>query len=386
MINRILENKLIEISRYYPVIALNGPRQSGKTTLIKSSFTHLPYVTLEDPDNMQLAINDPRAFLNTYKKGAILDEVQRVPNLFSYLQGIVDADSSIKFVLSGSQNFLLNQNITQSLAGRVGLLTLLPFSFWEVTEQLAQAEYEDVLYKGFYPRIYDANIPPELFYPNYIQTYIERDVRQLSDIRDLNAFIRFLKLCAGRIGQLLNLSSLSNDTGISVNTAKAWISVLEASYIIYLLQPHHKNFNKRLTKSPKLYFYDTGLACSLLDIESPNQLRTHYAKGNIFESFVITEFIKKRYNQGKRNNIYFWRDHKGKEIDCLIEIQNKLTPIEIKSARTKSDHYFSGIRYWNKLSGNSPDNSYVIYGGDENQHSTSGQLIAWNQFNTLFET
>ena len=286
MIRRELHSKLLEVSQYYPIITLTGPRQSGKTTLIKSTFTNLPYVLLEIPDIRERAQEDPKSFLEKYPKGAIFDEVQNVPELFSYLQGIVDEDNQVRFVVSGSQNFLLLEKITQTLAGRVAVLKLLPFSLME----LKNTKYEiqnslEFIFNGAYPRLYDKNIPVEQFYSDYMQTYVERDVRTIKNIGNLNSFRRFLQLCAGRVGQLLNLNSLATDTGISVNTAKSWLSILEASYIIYQLQPHHKNFSKRLVKRPKIFFYDTGLACSLLKITSVEQLDIHYLRGGLFENF-----------------------------------------------------------------------------------------------------
>jgi len=255
----------------------------------------------------------------------------------------------------------------------------MPLSLFELREHgFKITEYEKLIFQGFYPRLYDRNINPADFYPNYIQTYLERDVRLLQNIHDLNLFIRFLKLCAGRIGQLLNLNSLANDCGVSPNTAKSWISVLEASFVIFLLQPHFKNFNKRLVKMPKLYFIDTGLASSLLDIESENQLSTHYLRDVMFENFIISEFIKTRLNNGLRSNCYFWRDNKGTEIDCIIENRNLITPVEIKSGNTFNQDYFKNLNYWNKLSGNTNKNTYVIYGGESGRETKDGKLLSWN--------
>ena len=290
MIQREITKKLLEISNYYQIITVTGPRQSGKTTLIKDVFKELPYVLLETPDIRQRAQEDPKSFLSNYSKGAIFDEIQNVPELFSYLQGIIDENSAIKFVLSGSQNFLLLEKVNQTLAGRTGILKLLPFSTDELKDSNHWNENPlEFVFKGMYPRIYDRGIPPELFYSDYIQTYVERDVRSIKNIGNLSNFSRFLSLCAGRIGQLLNIDSLASDVGIASNTAKEWLSILEASYIIYTLKPHHKNFNKRLVKRPKLYFYDTGLACNLLQINSVNELDMHFAKGNLFENFIENE-------------------------------------------------------------------------------------------------
>jgi predicted AAA+ superfamily ATPase len=378
MIKRAIQDKIKQLAEKYPVISVTGPRQSGKTTLIKSMFPDWHYESLEEPDTRLFAINDPRKFLEGEKK-MIIDEIQRAPELFSYIQSKTDKTNiSGQFIISGSQSFLLNQHISQSLAGRVAILNLMPLSLPELMEHgINVTGYEKLIYQGFYPRLYDRNIEPVDFYPNYIQTYLERDVRLLQNIHDLNIFVRFLKLCAGRTGQLLNLNSLANDCGISPNTAKSWISVLEASYIIFLLQSHQKNFNKRLVKMPRLFFIDTGLASSLLEIQSENQLTTHFLRGALFENFIISEFIKARLNNGLRNNCYFWRDNKGIEIDCIIENGDRLTPVEIKSGNTFNQDFFKNINYWNKLSGNSPENSYVIYGGDSDRDTQEGFLLSW---------
>ena len=384
MIQREITKKLLEISNYYQIITVTGPRQSGKTTLIKDVFKELPYVLLETPDIRQRAQEDPKSFLSNYSKGAIFDEIQNVPELFSYLQGIIDENSAIKFVLSGSQNFLLLEKVNQTLAGRTGILKLLPFSTDELKDSNHWNENPlEFVFKGMYPRIYDRGIPPELFYSDYIQTYVERDVRSIKNIGNLSNFSRFLSLCAGRIGQLLNIDSLASDVGIASNTAKEWLSILEASYIIYTLKPHHKNFNKRLVKRPKLYFYDTGLACNLLQINSVNELDMHFAKGNLFENFILTELLKKRFNNAKTSNLYFWRDHHGKEIDCIIEKANSLVPIEIKSSKTYQKEHFKHMNYWNKLSDNSKENSYLVYAGNESDHLAYGNLMSWKHLNKI---
>jgi len=384
MIQRELKNKLIHLADKFPVISVTGPRQSGKTTLIKTTFPEYKYETLEDPDTRLFAQNDPRAFLEGSKK-MVIDEIQRVPELFSYIQSISDENNiGGQFIISGSQSFLMNEKISQSLAGRVAILHLMPFSYGELIQGGYDfPDFNELIFNGFYPRIYDKKIAPADFYPNYIQTYIERDVRQLKNIQDLNLFVRFLKLCAGRTGQLLNLSSLANETGISVNSAKAWLSVLEASFIIFMLQPHYKNFNKRLVKMPKLFFFDTGLIASLLEVQSAQQLSTHYLQGAIFENFIISELLKNRYHKGLRNNLYFWRDHKGMEIDCIIENGNDLIPLEIKSAKTYSESFFKNIVAWRKLSGKATDNCYVIYGGDKKAKTSMGNLYNWKELPNL---
>ncbi len=384
MLKRDMYQILLKVANYYPIITLTGPRQSGKTTLIKNAFPNLPYVLLETPDVRERAQEDPKSFLGKYPDGAIFDEVQNVPELFSYLQGVVDDNDKIRFVLSGSQNFLLLEKITQSLAGRTAILKLLPFSL----EELKNTRYEirnslEYVFKGSYPRLYDKDIPVQLFYSDYLQTYVERDVRTIKNIGNLNTFRRFLQLCAGRTGQILNLDSLATDTGISLNTAKSWLSILEASYIVYLLQPHHKNFSKRLVKRPKIYFYDTGLACNLLKIASVDQLDLHYLKGNLFENFVINELLKTKLNNGQIPNLYFWRDNHGTEIDCLVETATRLIPIEIKSSSTYRNDFFKNLTYFNKLANNSSSGSYLIYNGDENDMLAKGNLISWNSLDKI---
>ena len=377
MIVRILEKKARELLEKYPILTITGPRQSGKTTLIKKIADELPYINLEQPDIRSLATSDPKSFINNYKDGAILDEIQNVPDLFSYLQVISDANPDSKFILSGSQNFQLLEGISQSLAGRTALLKLLPFSVPEIKNGYKEmGTVWEMIYKGFYPRLYEKDIAPADFYPFYIQTYIERDIRQLINVKDLSRFIVFLKICAGRCGQVINYTSIANDVGISPNTAKDWLSALEASYIIYKLQPHHKNFNKRLTKQSKLYFYDTGLACSLLQIENTEQLKTHYLKGGLFENFVITEFIKRYANQGKEQHLYFWQDHKGTEIDLLIDKGQDITPIEIKAGETSNASYFDNLKYWSSLAKKDND-SHVIYSGNDSLSLQNGQLWSW---------
>jgi uncharacterized protein len=383
MISRRIESYLKSVYSFFPVLFLTGPRQSGKTTLAKALFSNLPYVLLELPDQQRLAREDPRSFLMKYAKGAILDEVQHVPELFSYIQGIVDEDRDVRFVLTGSQNFLLNEKITQSLAGRAGIVTLLPLSLQELSDRIPKTLYEEWIVRGFYPELYNRNVPPELFYPAYVQTYLERDVRSLQNVGNLAQFNLFLKLCAGRVGQVLNLSTLAADAGVSVNTSKAWLSVLEASYIVFRLQPYYKNFNKRLVKSPKLYFNDTGLACHLLGIEREAQLSTHYAIGALFENFVIAECYKQRLARGKREGLYYWKDNKGMEVDLMVEDGETLKAYEIKSGRTANTSYFKNLVYWDKLSG-SKIKSTVIYGGDISQTTPGGMLKSWKELVTEF--
>jgi len=383
MIPRRVEAYIQSIYKHFPVLFLTGPRQSGKTTLAKALFRNLPYVLLELPDQQRLAREDPRSFLMKYTKGAILDEVQNVPELFSYLQGIVDDDREVRFILTGSQNFLLNEKITQSLAGRAGIVTLLPLSLQEVSDKIPTTRYEEWIVRGFYPELYNRNVPSELFYPGYVQTYLERDVRSLQNVGSLVQFNLFLKLCAGRVGQVLNLSALAADAGVSVNTSKAWLSVLEASYIVFRLQPHYKNYNKRLVKSPKLYFNDTGLVCYLLGIDGADQLSTHYALGSLFENFVIAECYKQRLAHGKREGLYYWKDNKGMEVDLLVEDGQAIKAYEIKAGRTANTSYFKNLMYWDKLSG-SKIKSTVIYGGDLSQTTPGGILKSWREMVSEF--
>ena len=386
MLQRQLQKKLKQLYRYFPVISLNGPRQSGKSTLLKTTFPKLPYITLENPDDLRIALQDPRRFLQNYPKGVIIDEAQNAPQLFSYIQGIVDSQPKIKFVLSGSQNFLMNQQISQTLAGRVGVLTLLPFSLLELQkENLVKKGFEQVAFTGFYPRIYDKKIPAGLFYPSYLQTYVQRDVLQLIKLADVSMFTKFIRLLAGRVGQLVNFSTLASDVGVAVNTIKAWVAVLEASYIILLFKPHHQNFAKRLVQQPKIYFYDTGLLCYLLGIETPKQVDTHFARGQIFENLVILELLKNKLNNGQQSNLYFWRDKNGKEIDCIIETAGILTPVEIKSSQTKSLHFFDAVNYYRTLAKQKSKESYVVYGGKEKLKTKNGLLIPWSDMAELYK-
>src|SRR3989344_5658808 len=312
MIKRALEVKIRSLFKELPLVVVTGPRQSGKTTLIKKIFPKLKYVSLEDPNSRVFALKDPRRFLETYEPPAIIDEAQRVPEIFSYLQTVTDNNNrSGQYLISGSQNLLLMEKISQSLAGRVGLLTLLPLSLTEIEKEISKSRLNSVLLRGFYPRVLAKKIHPNDWYPNYIQTYLERDVRQLKNISDLNLFHRFLSLCAGRTGQILNLSSLAADCGVTHNTIQSWLSVLEAGYIIFKLPPYYRNLNKRLVKSPKLYFYDTGLVCSLLGIETVEQLVNYPLRGAIFETMVISELVKAETNQGRRPGANFLSDKSG---------------------------------------------------------------------------
>ena len=383
MIHRIAEEKLKQLASTFKAVAVTGARQTGKTTLVKSLFSNKPYVSLEDPDNRQFALQDPRGFLNAYPAGAILDEIQRVPELFSYLQGVLD-NSTEKglFILTGSNNFLLQQSIAQSLAGRIAYLYLLPFSLTELSAAYELPEKDDeLMLNGFYPPVYDQKIPVADWSVNYIRTYIERDVRQLLNITNLVVFERFLSLLAGRNGQELNLSSLAVEAGVNYKTIQSWIGILESSFIIYLLRPHYRNFNKTIVKRPKLYFYDTALVCSLLRITKIEHLQTHPLRGAIFEGMVITELVKQRTNAGLPINLFYWRDKTGHEIDVIIDETEKLIPIEIKSGQTIHSEFFKNINYWIKLSGE-PE-SYILYAGHQTQRRSNGTTVLnWQEMMT----
>lgn len=379
MIQRTASKTILTLAKGYPVVAVTGPRQSGKTTLVRSTFPKKTYISLEDPDQLEYALADPRGFLARLPEGAILDEVQRAPSLFSYLQTRVDLEKRMgSFILTGSQQFGLLSRITQTLAGRVGLVHLLPFSLGELFKsKKVAATLEELLWQGFYPPLYDRDLSPSQWYGNYVSTYVERDVHQLLSIKDLSTFQRFLRMCAARTGQLLNLSQLGNDCGITHNTAKAWLSVLEASYVVFLVYPHFKNFGKRLVKTPKLYFYDTGLASWLLNIQDSAYLAIHPQRGPLFESFVVSELFKGRFNRGLRSNLYFWRDNLGNEVDVIIEDGDRLIPLEIKSGQTITADFFKGLNQWAKISGESSGSPILVYGGEETQHRQGKKIISW---------
>jgi uncharacterized protein len=372
MILRKATAELHALSAQFKAVAVVGPRQSGKTTLVRSVFGDKPYVNLENPDTRRYALEDPRGFLAGYPDGAIIDEAQRVPELFSYLQQILD-ENPVRglFIITGSNNFLLQENISQSLAGRVGYLYLLPLSLEEIGEVSGNTNL--LLFKGGYPALYQENIDPGRWFANYIRTYVERDVRLLKNITDLNTFERFLRLCAGRVGQLLNMSSLAVETGVDVKTVGSWISVLETSFIVFRLQPWHENFNKRVVKMPKLYFYDTGLAIALLGFENAGQLALNPYRGGLFENLVIVEFLKRRFNTGRTSNLFFWRDNVGNEIDLILENGREKLAVEIKSGQTVTADYVKGIRYWNKMTGS--QGGFVIYGGESSQQRSDGITI-----------
>jgi hypothetical protein len=376
MIDRELEEELKTLQNEFPVIAILGPRQSGKTTLSKKVFSGYDYISMEDIDHREFARNDPRGFLSRYRSNVIFDEIQRVPELMSYLQTHADTQKENgKIVITGSHNFLLMEQISQSLAGRVGITKLLPFSFDEIREH--SKSLNDLLYSGMYPRIYDQDIRPETFYKNYISTYVEKDVREIKKITNLDNFMKFIRILAGRTGQELNLSAISEECGISHNTVKEWVSILEASFIIYRIRPYHKNYNKRIVKNPKIYFTDTGLVCNLLGIRKRDEIDYHFLKGNIFETFVVNEFIKYNFNYGEKLELYYWRDNHQKEMDLIVDFGTKHYGIEIKSSGTVQEKYFDTLKYWAKLSGDKLSSLFLIYGGNDNTVRNKINVVSW---------
>ncbi len=366
MIERCIKKKALSLSRQFPFVVITGPRQSGKSTLARDAFPEYKKVSLEDLDNRAFATEDPRGFIATYPDKTIIDEVQRVPSLLSYLQTHCDDEGREgMYILTGSQNLQLMEAVDQSLAGRAGLLHLLPFSKEEMSRGgILPLSMDAKLLCGCYPRLYDKQISPIDYYPNYIQTYIERDVRNMKNISDLSKFVRFLKLCAARTAQLLNKSSLANDCGISVPTVESWLSLLESNYIAFLLKPDYRNYSKRLIKTPKLYFYDTGIVASLLDIKTESQMNTHYLRGNMFENMVVVDFIKNDLNRGKPYpDVSFWRDSIGNEVDLIYRDGIEEDGYEIKSSQTFNESFLDGLKYWSKYSGADASHRHVIYGG-----------------------
>ncbi|MBV6443277.1 MAG: ATP-binding protein [Haliscomenobacteraceae bacterium CHB4] len=376
---RQLEQALKKQLDKYPILAITGPRQSGKTTLLKHLFAGYTYVSLENENIRSFAESDPVGFLNRYPSRIIFDEVQRTPGLFSYLQTAVDQSGQMgQFILSGSQNFQLLSRITQSLAGRVALFRLLPLDFSELRHSgLIPQHWTQLAWQGAYPALFSRRIEPPVFYHNYIETYLNRDVAELSNIRDMRAFRQFLSLCAGRTGQLLNLANLARDCDISQPTAKAWLSILESSYILFLLQPYHKNYNKRIVKTPKLYFYDTGLACFLLGIRKTEDLEMFDLAGNVFENMVIADFTKRNHHQYLFREFWFWRDSNGNEVDLLTNDGLSLDIFEIKSTQTLNTRLFTGLDYFASISGEKINAKTLIYGGLESQKRTNYTVQAW---------
>ena len=388
MYKREAEKLLRELARSFPVVAVTGPRQSGKTTLTQAVFKGKKYVSLEDLDQRTFARKDPHGFLNQDKKGLLIDEVQNVPELFSYIQGYVDSSQKAgHFIITGSQQFGLMSGISQSLAGRTGFMELLPFSLLEIEK--SSLNLNQVLYKGLYPPLYSRKVKPQLWYEDYIKTYIEKDLRQIINIKDLSLFQKFLSLCASRSGQLLNVSELGNTAGIDTRTVQSWISALHAAYIIFLLRPHHKNFSKKLVKTPKLYFYDTGLLSCLLRLKE-SELPTSPHRGPLFESLVISECLKHEKNRRLGLDFYFWRDNKGVEVDLLFERQDKIVSMELKSGQTPHVFDFNNLRKYQKYADSSSGSSshkrsFLIYGGDRPQKTSWGQILPWKKTRQVFK-
>lgn len=366
----------------FPVLAITGPRQSGKTTLARTAFPELPYVNLEDPDTRELAVADPRRFLARLAGGAVLDEVQRAPALMSYLLGVADTAASMgRWVLTGSQQFGLLDGIGQSLAGRAGLLTLLPLAQPELASNSPRAALEERLWRGGYPALHAAHRRPEPahWFAAYVATYIERDVRQLLNVGNLATFQRFLPMCAARSGQLLNLNSLASDCGISQPTARQWLTVLQASWLVALLPPYHRNFGKRLVKTPKLYFLDSGLLCHLLRIASPSDLQFHAARGAVFETWVVAETLKHRHNLGLPPDLHFWRDNHGLEVDLVFEQGARLFGVECKSGTTYASDWIDAARRWQHTAGPQTAAPTIVYGGDASFDRGDHQVLSWRE-------
>ncbi len=386
-IKREISKHLKEALDKYPIAALTGPRQSGKTTLLKELFPEYTYISLENPDNREFALNDPNGFLKRYSTKIILDEVQRAPSLFSYLQTHVDeANVMGQFILSGSQNFLLIREITQSLAGRVALFKLFPFDIQELkSEHLLHDDFVTQMTTGFYPAIYDRNINPQSYYSNYLQTYIQRDVSEIIGIKDTSLFRKFLGLLAARVGQLLNMNAIANDCGVSQPTIKSWLSALESSYILFTLQPYYENFNKRIMKSPKVYFYDTGLLCFLLKLKA-TELYSHPIKGSLFENMIVSEFIKRNHHKESYLDFWFWRDSAGNEVDLLYLQNNQLVVTEIKATQTITQDQFKGLSYFEKYAKGKVLTKHLIYAGTETQKRTIGKVDSWRNFSENIDT
>lgn len=379
MLPRRLAPTLKRLAASFPIVAVTGPRQSGKTTLARALFADKAYVSLEDPQERAFAEEDPRGFLARFETGAVFDEAQRWPDLFSYLQGMVDTDRAPgRFVLTGSQQFGLVSGVTQSLAGRVGMTRLLPLSLQELPGVTADSPGLDALMlRGMYPALHTQPLLPEDWFASYVATYVERDVRQVLNVQDLSTFQRFLRLCAARTGQLLNISALAGETGISNTTARAWLSVLEASDLLFLLPPYHRNFGKRLVKAPKLYFVDTGLACWLLGIRDTETLTLHPLRGALFETLVVGDFLKSRLNAGQPPDLYFWRDNNGLEADLVFEAGGRLQPVEIKSGGTVTPDYIRAGQRSARFAGDEALQPWLVYGGDDAYERSGVRVIGW---------
>ncbi|MBQ9559513.1 MAG: ATP-binding protein [Bacteroidaceae bacterium] len=384
-IDRDITNTIQEAGQYFPVICLTGPRQSGKSTLIKHLYADYRRFSLENLDVRSMAQKDPIAFLSQTTNGMVIDEVQQVPELMSYIQGIVDEHPERRFILSGSSNFLLMKKVSQSLAGRAGIFELLPMSMNETSDLPGSDSIDQLLYQGLYPAVCAEKNVPRFLYPSYVKTYLEKDVRELINVRDMAQFHTFLRLCAGRIGSVLNASELANETGVAVNTIIAWLSVLEASYIIFRLQPWSENTRKRLIKSPKLYFCDTGLACHLLDIENPEQLARDKMRGHLFENLIVMEALKHRLNQGKASNLFFYRNAKQEEIDLLLYEHGTLKGIEIKSAMTYNTSFEQTLQRAASLITTPLSKKAVVYTGNLENTNSDIQLLNYRHLHNFLQ-
>ncbi|MBD3391676.1 MAG: DUF4143 domain-containing protein [Chitinivibrionales bacterium] len=385
MIPRHLATQLQRLAPLFPVVTLTGPRQSGKSTLVRAAFPDYQYANLESPETQDFARKDPQSFLKSLGTHAIVDEIQRAPQILSFVQVLVDEPGNPRsYILTGSQNLAIADSVSQTLAGRTAVCVLLPLSQAELqTRPEKPTDLLDWIIHGGYPRIFDKKMTPADFHLSYIQTYVERDVRNVLSIGDLGRFQEFLQLCAGRAGQLLNYSSFASDLGVAVNTVKSWLSVLQATWVVHLLRPHHANYSKRIVKSPKLYFVDTGLACSLLGIRNPATLSTHPLKGALFENAVISEILKHYHNSYLRPPLYFWRDKTGHEVDCIIDDEGTITPMEIKAARTVSGDAFAGLEFYGRLSGSR--RGILVYGGDDTVARDPADVISWQHVATYLE-
>lgn len=379
MIERNIKESFLKVMKQYPVLVMTGPRQSGKTTMIRRALSDYRYVSLEDPDNRAFATNDPRGFLKEYDNQVIFDEVQQAPHLFSYLQSLVDENNVMgQFILSGSQNFNLMANITQSLAGRASIFKLFPFDFIEMRESNSLSEnLGEVMTKGFYPAIHNRNINPDRYYSDYIDTYVNRDVSQLINIQDNRSFRTFIKLCAARAGQLVNFNDLARGAGVSHTTVRKWMSILETSYVLFTLKPYFKNYSKRVVKSPKLYFYDTGLLCHLLDIRKGDFSPSHSMWGNVFENMIVCEYEKQNYHFSQLREYWFWRDSHGNEVDLLYPSGEKLNLFEVKSSTTISERMFKGLDRFSRVTKDVIENQNIVYGGKIDQSRTNYNVKSW---------
>jgi len=386
MYKRQIKKELQSLAKDYYVVTVTGPRQSGKTTLVKAAFPKKPYVNLESLDSQELALSDPNAFFSQFPNGAIIDEIQRAPKLLSYIQVIVDQKKMMgQFILTGSHQFELHQAITQSLAGRTALLTLLPMSLLELKKEKIQLSLDEQIFYGGYPRIYKDKLDPTKLYRNYFKTYVERDLRQIIQVKNLSQFQRFVRICAGRIGQIIKYDNIANEVGITSNTVKEWISLLEASYIVFRLEPYYENFGKRIIKASKLYFVDTGLASYLLNIGNVKQISRDPLRGHLVENLVVLELMKHRLNQGLDPNLYYFRDAHGHEVDLIYKSGSSLSPIEIKAAQTFTSSFLKGLKFFKEISKEKYLNGYVVYAGDKQQKISSFELLNYQNSHLILD-